>query len=200
MVEVEWVRWKTPSKRFAGLKGGEQILKGWKAMKYLWAPWRMDYILGEKKRGCFFCKNLKKKESEKNLILAQGEYVFVVMNKYPYNNGHLMVVPKRHCLDLEQLDDNELKELFSLLKTSIKVLKSILRPHGFNIGINIGKVGGAGENHLHIHIVPRWAGDTNFMPVIGETKIIPEYLEKTYQKLHSAFANLLRKKRVKKGG
>ena len=120
------------------------------------------------------------------------------MNKYPYTNGHLMVVPKRHCLDLEQLDDNELKELFDLLKASTQVLKTNLRPHGFNIGMNIGKVGGAGEDHLHLHIVPRWTGDTNFMPVIGETKIIPEYLEKTYQKLHSAFMDLLRKRESRK--
>ena len=160
----------------------------------------MDYILGEKKKGCFFCKKLKEKKSKKNLILHQGEYVFVVMNKYPYTNGHLMVVPRRHCLNVEGLDHNELKELFDLLKTSIKVLKASLRPHGFNIGMNIGKVGGAGEDHLHLHIVPRWSGDTNFMPVIGETKIIPEYLEKTYQKLHSAFMDLLREKRVQKGG
>ena len=160
-------------------------------MKYLWAPWRMDYILGEKKKGCFFRKKLKEKKSKKNLILHQGEYVFVAMNKYPYTNGHLMVVPRRHCLNVEELDHNELKELFDLLKISIKVLKASLRPHGFNIGMNIGKVGGAGENHLHLHIVPRWAGDTNFMPVIGETKIIPEYLEETYQKLHSAFMDLL---------
>jgi ATP adenylyltransferase len=169
-------------------------------MKYLWAPWRMDYILGKKRKGCFFCKKLKEKKNKKNLVLYEGEYVFVIMNKYPYNNGHLMVVPKRHCLDLEQLLETELKELFDLLKTSIRVLKASIHPHGFNIGINIGKMGGAGENHLHIHIVPRWAGDTNFMPVIGETKIIPEYLERTYQALHSAFADLLRKKRVQKGG
>jgi ATP adenylyltransferase len=160
----------------------------------------MDYILGEKKRGCFFCKKLKEKKDIKNLILYQGKYVFVVMNKYPYNNGHLMIVPKRHYLDLEQLDNKESKELFGLLRTSLKVLKACFHPHGFNIGINIGKVGGAGEDHLHLHIVPRWAGDTNFMPVIGETKVVPEYLEKTYQRLHSAFGDLLREKRVRKGG
>jgi len=159
----------------------------------------MEYILGEKKRGCFFCKKLKEKKDIKNLILYQGEYVFVVMNKYPYNNGHLMIVPKRHYLDLEQLDNRELEELFDLLRASIKVLKACFRPHGFNIGINIGKVGGAGEDHLHLHVVPRWAGDTNFMPVIGDTKVVPEYLERTYQRLHSAFAVLLRKKRVQKG-
>jgi len=169
-------------------------------MRYLWAPWRMDYILGKKKKGCFFCKKLEEKKSKRTLILCQGEYVFVVMNKYPYNNGHLMVVPKRHCRDLEQLDNRELKELFDLLKASVRVLKASFHPHGFNIGMNIGRMGGAGEDHLHLHIVPRWAGDTNFMPVIGETKIIPEYLERTYQKLHSAFTDLLRKKRVEKGG
>jgi ATP adenylyltransferase len=122
------------------------------------------------------------------------------MNKYPYTNGHLMIVPKRHYVDLEQLDDNELKELFDLLRRSMRVLKSSLHPHGFNVGMNIGKVGGAGEDHLHIHLVPRWTGDTNFMPVIGETKVISEYLKETYGKLHSVFLDLLRKEKVKKGG
>ncbi len=160
----------------------------------------MDYISEEKKRGCFFCRKLKEKKDRKNLILYQGEHVFVVMNRYPYNNGHLMIVPKRHCLDLEQLDDKESRELFDLLRTSVKVLKACFRPHGFNIGINIGKIGGAGEDHLHLHIVPRWAGDTNFMPVLGETKVVPEYLEKTYQRLHSTFLDLPEKKRAQKGG
>jgi ATP adenylyltransferase len=122
------------------------------------------------------------------------------MNKYPYTNGHLMVVPKRHCLNLEQLDNNELKELFDLLKVSVRVLKASFHPHGFNIGMNIGKTGGAGEDHLHLHIVPRWAGDTNFMPVIGKTKIISEYLDKTYEKLRSAFADLARRQGDRKGG
>ncbi|MBP1696625.1 MAG: family hydrolase [Deltaproteobacteria bacterium] len=159
-------------------------------MECLWAPWRMEYILGKKKRGCVFCRKLKEKKSKENLILYQGETVFVIMNKYPYTNGHLMVVPKRHCLNLEQLDNNELKELFDLLKASVRVLKSSFHPHGFNIGMNIGKTGGAGEEHLHLHIVPRWAGDTNFMPVLGKARIISEYLEKTYDKLHSAFMDL----------
>jgi ATP adenylyltransferase len=169
-------------------------------MKYLWAPWRMDYILGEKKKGCFFCRKLKEKKDKENLILYKGKHVFVVMNKYPYNNGHLMIVPKRHYLGLERLDDKESKELFDLLRASIKVLRACFRPHGFNIGMNIGRVGGAGEDHLHLHIVPRWAGDTNFMPVMAETKVVPEYLEKTYQRLHSAFSDLTRKKRAQKGG
>jgi ATP adenylyltransferase len=123
-----------------------------------------------------------------------------MMNRFPYNNGHLMIVPKRHSLDLDQLYHEELEDLFFLLKTSTQVLKKTLKPHGFNIGINIGVVGGAGEKHIHIHIVPRWTGDTNFMPVLGETKIIPEYLENTYQQLHSAFGDLSLLKKGQKGG
>lgn len=154
----------------------------------------MDYILREKKKGCFFCQKLKEKKDVKNLILYQGEYVFVIMNKYPYAHGHLMVAPKRHCLDLEKLNPNELREIFEFLRASVQMLKANFHPHGFNIGMNIGKVGGAGEKHLHLHIVPRWAGDTNFMPVIGKTKIVPEYLDKTYQKLCSTFIDFLGKK------
>ena len=168
-------------------------------MRYLWAPWRMDYILGEKKQGCIFCKKPLEGNDKKNLILYQGQYAFVIMNKFPYNNGHLMIVPKRHCLDFEQLDEKELKELSYLLKVSTQILKASLYPHGFNIGINIGEVGGAGENHIHFHVVPRWAGDTNFMPILGETKIVPEYLEKTYQKLYPAFRDLMQRK-GRKGG
>ena len=169
-------------------------------MDYLWAPWRMEYILGKKKRGCFLCKKLKEKKDKERLVLYQGQHVFVIMNKFPYTNGHLMVVPQRHCLNLEQLNTEELKELFELLKVSVRALKASLRPQGFNIGMNIGKMGGAGEDHLHLHIVPRWPGDTNFMPVLGETRVISEYLEETYEKLRSAFRDLLRKKGVQKGG
>ncbi|MGZ3567292.1 MAG: HIT family protein [Thermodesulfobacteriota bacterium] len=156
----------------------------------------MHYILGEKKRGCFFCRNLKEKRQRKNLILHLGQYVFVMMNKFPYNNGHLMIVPKRHHLNLEDLNSDELKEFFELLKTSTQVLKAALRPNGFNIGMNIGKAGGAGEDHIHLHIVPRWEGDTNFMPAIGETRVVPEYLERTYQKLHEGFMDFSRKGKI----
>lgn len=169
-------------------------------MKQLWSPWRMDYILGKKQRGCIFCKKPLEKKDEENLILRRGKYTFVMMNKFPYNNGHLMVVPKRHCLDFEELKDKEFRELFFLLRASIQVLKKSLQPHGFNVGLNIGTVGGAGEEHIHFHIVPRWAGDTNFMPVLGETKIIPEYLEKTYRKLRSDFVEMFPDRGRKKGG
>jgi len=169
-------------------------------MKSLWAPWRMDYILGKKKGGCIFCSKPTEDRDEENLILFRGRVAFVMMNKFPYNNGHLMLVPKRHCSGFEELNDRELQELFDLMKTSVRVLKSTLRPHGFNIGINIGVAGGAGVAHLHFHIVPRWTGDTNFMPVLGETKIIPQYLEETYKKLRFAFENLLPKEGRQKGG
>jgi ATP adenylyltransferase len=168
-------------------------------MEYLWAPWRMDYILKEKREGCIFCEKPMENRDKKNLILFQSDYVFVIMNKYPYNNGHLMVVPKRHCVDLDQLGAKELHELAYLLRSSTRILKECLRPHGFNIGMNIGKVGGAGEEHIHFHIVPRWEGDINFMPVLSGTKIIPEYLGETYEKLHSGFRGLSRR-RGQKGG
>lgn len=169
-------------------------------MRHLWAPWRMAYILEEKQEGCIFCKKPMEKKDKKNLILHQSDHAFVIMNKFPYNNGHLMVVPKRHCIDLDQLGEKEFQDLSHLLRASTQVLRRCLHPHGFNIGMNVGRVGGAGEEHIHFHIVPRWAGDTNFMPVLGETKIIPEYLEKTYEKLHSAFLDLVQKKKSGKGG
>ncbi len=163
-------------------------------MRQLWAPWRMDYILKGKERGCIFCQKLLQDKDEENLILFKSRYAFVMLNKFPYNNGHLMVVPKRHCIDIEKLEDKEWREIAYLLKLSTLVLRKCLHPHGFNIGMNIGKVGGAGEAHIHFHIVPRWVGDTNFMPVLGETKVVPEYLQNTYKNLHKAFLDFPKKK------
>lgn len=164
------------------------------AMKTMWAPWRMTYIQGEKEEGCIFCKKPLEKRDEKNLILYRGKRTFVVMNKFPYNNGHLMIVPKRHCRDLEELNINEFQELFAVMKVSTQALKTSLSPHGFNIGFNIGKAGGAGEDHLHLHVVPRWIGDTNFMPTLAETKIISECLNETYRKLRPVFESLKKKR------
>ncbi len=175
-------------------------IRSGKGMRYLWAPWRMTYILKAKQGGCIFCKKPVEGKDKENLILYQSADGFIIMNKFPYNNGHLMVVPRRHCVDLDQLSGKEFQELSRLLKASTQVLKSCLHPHGFNIGMNVGKVGGAGEEHIHFHIVPRWAGDTNFMPVLSETKIVPQHLEKTYQKLHSGFVDLFRKEKGRKGG
>lgn len=169
-------------------------------MRHLWAPWRMEYILKHKEEGCIFCLQTRQEDDRDHLVLHRGRRAFVMMNRYPYNNGHLMVVPHRHCIGLDSLTHVESKELFELLKISTRVLKRSLSPEGFNIGVNIGKIGGAGEDHIHFHIVPRWAGDTNFMPILGETKIVPEYLSNTYQRLHSAFIDLLRTKGERKGG
>lgn len=155
----------------------------------LWAPWRMAYINGlGKSEGCIFCENSDEDEDKKNLILYRGKKAFVIMNLYPYNNGHLMVAPYKHTGDFTELDDSELLEIMQLAQLSIKVLKKAMNPAGFNTGFNIGKAAGAGiDAHLHFHIVPRWVGDTNFMPVIGEMKVISEHLEVTYDKLLQLF-------------
>ena len=169
-------------------------------MKNLWAPWRMDYIREEGGKGCIFCRNAKVKKDKETLILYRGRSAFVIMNKFPYNSGHVMVVPKRHCVDLSELGSGEALELFRLLRASTEVLKNTLRPCGFNIGINLGKAGGAGMAHLHIHVVPRWTGDTNFMPVLSETRVMPEYLYQTYEKLSESFQEVRNRRRRKKGG
>jgi ATP adenylyltransferase len=169
-------------------------------MRKLWAPWRMTYIHQKKRGGCFFCQDLRERKDEENLILYRGKRAFVVMNRFPYNNGHLMVVPGRHCQHLEELSPREGEELFRLLQISVRVLRSSLNPDGFNVGLNLGKAAGAGEEHVHFHIVPRWVGDSNYMPVLGETKVIPEYLSETYRKLRVAFDRVTVKKRDRKGG
>jgi ATP adenylyltransferase len=169
-------------------------------MRTLWAPWRMSYILQEKKRNCFFCQGLLERKDEENLILHRGKLAFVVMNRFPYNNGHLMVVPRRHLQHLEELSPREGLELFDLLQVSLRVLGASLNPQGFNVGLNLGKAAGAGEQHVHFHIVPRWVGDSNYMPVLGETKVIPEYLSETYRKLRLTFDRVTVRKKDRKGG
>ena len=154
----------------------------------LWAPWRIEYIEGEKEKGCIFCEKPKQNDDLNNLILLRGSLSFIIMNKYPYNSGHLMVVPYEHKKDFEYLTDEELLEMNRLIKISIKVLKKVMNPDAFNIGINLGKSAGAGiDEHLHFHIVPRWNGDTNFMPVISNIRVVPEALERTYKKLKKEF-------------
>jgi len=154
----------------------------------LWAPWRMEYILGEKERGCIFCTRINQESDKENLILFRGKNNFVIMNKYPYNNGHLMVVPNRHTSELDSLGDPEKLEMMNLVSKSMNVLKKTVNPDGFNVGLNIGKIAGAGiDDHLHFHIVPRWVADTNFMPVVAQTKIISEDLGKTWERLKEGF-------------
>lgn len=154
-------------------------------MEILWAPWRMKYILstGEKKE-CVLCGCAKGKDDRSHLVLYRSDHCYIMMNRFPYNNGHLMVVPYRHVSTLEFLSDEEICDLIFTVKLGVKALREALSPHGFNIGINLGRVAGAGiADHLHFHIVPRWEGDTNYMTVVSKTKVIPEDLEGTYDKL-----------------
>jgi ATP adenylyltransferase len=155
----------------------------------LWAPWRIEYIENaEKPGGCIFCVKTAATDDRGNLIAYRGRSAFVILNRYPYNNGHLMVVPFRHTADLSALDGAEKQELFDLLIASQRALSDVMQPQGFNIGMNLGRTAGAGiADHLHFHVVPRWNGDTNFMPVLGHTKVISEALEMTWSKLVDVF-------------
>ena len=156
-------------------------------MKRLLTPWRLRFILGPKMEGCLFCQKLAENKDKENLILYRGQHCFIMLNAYPYTNGHLMVVPYAHVRNLDQLDTPTLTDLMLLTKRSIVALQKVMSPDGFNMGINVGKVAGAGvEDHVHFHVVPRWLGDTNFMPVLAETRLIPEPLNDTYDRLVAA--------------
>ena len=157
-------------------------------MKHIWAPWRIEYIRMEKPEGCILCEKPRQDTDAANYILYRGNKNFVIMNSYPYNPGHLMIVPYRHIANPEELTDEELHEHSDIVSRSIKVLRQVFSPGGFNLGINIGKVAGAGiEDHVHTHIVPRWQGDNNFMPVISDFRVVPEALAETYEKLKREF-------------
>jgi ATP adenylyltransferase len=157
----------------------------------LWTPWRRAYLEGGDSHaaGCFLCAHAADAEHDgENLVLLRGESVFVLLNLYPYNSGHLMVAPYAHTGDFVGLDAGIASELMHVTQRSVGVLQSVYAPDGFNVGMNLGKSAGAGvPDHLHVHVVPRWNGDTNFMPVVGETKVLPESLEQTYTRLAAAF-------------
>jgi len=152
-------------------------------MKKIFAPWRAAYIQSvEKTSGCIFCVFPAREDDEDNLILFRGESCFVILNRYPYNSGHLMVVPYRHTAEYGSLNLGEVAEMHRLTSISMDVIKRTMNPEGFNLGINIGKVAGAGVvDHVHMHVVPRWNGDTNFMPVMGDVRVVPQSLEETYR-------------------
>jgi len=155
-------------------------------MEYLWAPWRMEYVQKAVESGCILCQKPGQNNDEANLILFRGQHNFIILNAFPYNPGHLMVAPYRHIADLQDLTDEEAKEFFEIIKKSVELLKEVMKPAGFNIGTNVGSVAGAGiTEHIHTHIVPRWQGDTNFMPVLADTKVVPEALTGTYRKLRA---------------
>lgn len=159
----------------------------------LWATWRMSYITKnntQSSNSCIFCDKPKENNDRDNLILDRGKYTFTIMNLYPYNNGHTMVIPYRHIADISELTSEESFEMMEQIKFLVKVVKKTMNPAGFNTGINMGSTAGAGiASHLHMHLVPRWNGDTNFMPVIGETKVISEHILETYDKLLNAIKN-----------
>ncbi|NJE60875.1 HIT domain-containing protein [Thermococcus sp. 21S7] len=160
-------------------------------MKIMWAPWRIEYIRSPKHDGCIFCDFPKENRDKERLILYRGKHCFIIMNNYPYNPGHVMIAPYRHVGRWEDLTDYELLEMMRLSQLMIKALKKTMNPQGFNMGVNLGRVAGAGiDDHVHLHIVPRWNGDTNFMPVIADTKVIPESLEEAYDELKRAIEEI----------
>ncbi|MCB0307942.1 MAG: HIT domain-containing protein [Bdellovibrionales bacterium] len=161
-------------------------------MKRLWTPWRMPFIKEFKTlKGCVFCELLAAKEDDKNFILHRSSTCFVVLNKYPYNTGHLMVIPNLHTADFKDLDSQTLLDLHIQIQKSIGAIQMVMNPQGFNLGMNLGEAGGAGiRHHMHYHIVPRWNGDTNFMPITAETRVLPETLDQTYQKLKPEFESI----------
>ncbi|HEX9114427.1 MAG TPA: HIT domain-containing protein [Anaerolineae bacterium] len=160
-------------------------------MQHLWSPWRLDYILSAKKDGCFLCEAVHSDNDRENLVLQRGERSFLILNRYPYNNGHLMAVPYHHVQTLEMLTPEEQADLMKMTVLGVATLRQAMHPEGFNIGYNIGKVAGAGlQDHVHCHVVPRWNGDTNFMPIVSDTRVIPQSLESAYDQLAAALAGL----------
>jgi ATP adenylyltransferase len=160
-------------------------------MDHLWTPWRMAYLKSDspnKGSECIFCRKVSGTEDAAEHVLHRGNYVYITLNLYPYNNGHLMVVPYQHTAQLNDLSADELGELMSVTQMAITALKTAFNPQGFNIGINLGTAAGAGiADHLHQHIVPRWGGDTNFLSIIGDTRTIPEWIDQTYERLLPIF-------------
>jgi len=155
-----------------------------RCMNQLWAPWRIRYILGEREAGCFLCRAPQAADDSKNLVLIRAKTSFVILNAYPYNPGHLMVAPYKHTGELSELVESELNEMTALIVRGKELLTRAMKPQGFNVGLNLGKTAGAGVlDHVHWHIVPRWDGDTNFMPVTGETRVVPQALDELYAEL-----------------
>jgi len=161
--------------------------------KPLWAPWRMEFIRGEKPVGCIFCDYPAQDEANdrRNLIVHRSPHSFAILNRYPYNAGHLMVIPRAHVADFGRLGREEFADLHDELRRAAEVLKRVAEPEGLNVGMNLGKVAGAGIlDHMHYHLVPRWAGDNNFMPVLADVRVIVEHLDATWERVRAGFAAL----------
>ena len=156
----------------------------------LWAPWRLEYVQSaDEQSGCVFCNALEGDPAER-LVVRKGDRAFVLLNRFPYASGHAMVAPARHVGDVAELDDDEALEIHRLAVATVAALREIYRPEGFNLGWNLGRVAGAGVvDHVHLHVVPRWGGDTNFMPVLADVRVLPEHLERTRERLAEALSS-----------
>jgi ATP adenylyltransferase len=163
-------------------------------LNFIWSPWRMEYIQSEKKKDeCVFCREIGREDGPLNLVIFRGQYAFVILNRYPYTSGHLMVVPYAHLASLEMLDPQTRAEIMELTSKALQVLAREYQPQGFNLGMNIGEAAGAGIiDHVHLHVVPRWNGDTNFMSSLGRTRVLPETLEDTYSRIRKCWDALLK--------
>lgn len=162
-------------------------------MKIIWTPWRMKYILGEKSQGCILCDKHRAPQTSdaENLVVYRGATCYILLNLFPYSNGHVMVAPYQHLQSPELLDRETMAELMQLTSLSVALLRKAASPEGFNIGMNVGRVAGAGiADHVHMHVVPRWYGDTNYMSVLAETRLVPEMLAETYQTLKNALSEI----------
>ncbi len=163
------------------------------AEQRIWAPWRLAYVKDASKDNsdaCVFCAALEAGDDEANLIVHRGEHCFVILNKFPYTNGHLMVAPYEHVAALQELDAETIAEMMSFAQRGMNALETGYSPHGYNVGFNQGRVAGAGvEHHIHMHVVPRWGGDTNFMPVLGDTRVMNQTLEDSYETVRKAFGD-----------
>ncbi len=156
-------------------------------MRHLWSPWRLEYLTAPRTDGCIFCHAVQSDNDRENLLLLRGERGFLLLNRFPYNNGHFMVVPYAHVPSLEDLDAPTLTEMMLLLNRGLAALRTTMHPDGFNVGVNLGQAAGAGVvDHVHIHAVPRWLGDTNFMPVVVDVRVVPETWLQTYDRLKGA--------------
>jgi ATP adenylyltransferase len=158
-------------------------------MNYLWSPWRMEYILSPKSgEGCIFCEGLKQADGPENLIVYRGAQAFVMLNRFPYTSGHLMIVPNEHQPSLELLSAGSRADVMDLSARAIQVLNAVYAPQGYNLGMNIGNAAGAGiSEHVHLHVVPRWVGDTNFMSSVSQVRVLPELLEETYRRVREVW-------------
>ena len=178
----------SPNEKRSGLGARPQPRANRRAdLTRLWAPWRSTFLSQRGRRGCVFCIAKRSKSDRRHHVVARGDHAFALLNRYPYNNGHLMIAPYRHVGRLEVLSEEEWAESLRLIKKLMKRLSRAVHPHGFNVGVNLGRVAGAGiPGHLHLHVVPRWNGDTNFMPLLGKTRVISQSLDELYNLLTAA--------------